>query len=266
MKLNIASINSGSNGNCYYIGNQQEAVLVDAGISCRETEWRMQQIGLTLNRVKAIFITHEHYDHTRGIEVMARRYKIPVYFSEITYQNCRIKPDLRFVNYFESNVPVQIGNLTVTGFPKLHDASDPHSFIVSGNGVHVGVLTDIGSVCENVKSYFSQCHAVFLEANYDEEMLENGQYPYHLKVRIRSNHGHLSNIQALELYKEHHSENMSYLLLSHISKDNNSHELVDRLFKEASPESIQIEIASRYSQSKVFSIFSDRTLQSENVF
>lgn len=254
MKLSIASINSGSNGNCYYVGNQHEAVLIDAGISCRETDWRMRQIGLSINRVKAIFISHEHTDHTRGVEVLARRYKIPVYFSDITYQNSRIKPDERFVHYFQSNIPVVIGGLTVTGFPKRHDASDAHSFIVSGNEVHIGVFTDIGSVCENVKYNFNKCHAAFLEANYDEEMLENGHYPYYLKTRIRSDYGHLSNIQALELFKNHSSEKLVHLFLSHISKDNNSIELVSNLFKAVANKHTKVEIASRFSQSKVCTI------------
>jgi len=254
MSLYIASINSGSNGNCYYVGNQQEAVLIDAGISCRETEWRMRQIGLTMNRVKAIFITHEHTDHTRGMEVMARRYKIPVYLSAITYQNSRIKPDERFVRHFESNKPVNIGNLIVKGFPKRHDATDPHSFLISSNDINVGVFTDIGSVCDHVEDNFKLCHAAFLEANYDEEMLENGYYPYYLKTRIRSDHGHLSNIQALELFNKHKSEEFSHLFLSHLSKDNNSIELVESLFKKAAGNSIHVEIASRYNQTKVYII------------
>lgn len=260
MKLSVASINSGSNGNCYYVGNQHEAVLIDAGISCRETDWRMRQIGLSLNRVKAIFISHEHTDHTRGVEVLARRYKIPVYFSDITYQNSRIKPDERFVRYFQSNIPVEIGGLTVTGFPKRHDASDAHSFIVSGNEVHVGVFTDIGSICENVKNNFNKCHAAFLEANYDEEMLENGYYPYYLKTRIRSDYGHLSNIQALELFQEHSADHLTHLFLSHISKDNNRLDLVTDIFTKAAGTKTKIEIASRYNQSRVFEISNSSTV------
>src|SRR5690606_28367188 len=115
--------------------------------------------------------------------------------------------------------------------PKFHDASEPHSFIVSCNEVTVGVFTDIGTPCENLVRYFRQCHAAFLEANYDEEMLEKGRYPYFLKERIRGGKGHLSNKQTLELFTSCKPSYMSHLFLSHLSRDNNSPDLVLDLFR-----------------------------------
>jgi phosphoribosyl 1,2-cyclic phosphodiesterase len=253
MSLYIISLNSGSNGNCYYVGNEDEAVLIDAGLSCRETETRMMRSGLSMNKIKAVFISHEHYDHTRGVPVISRKYRIPVYFSPVTHQNSRLHMDQSMIRHFSSNVPIEIGGLSVNAFPKLHDASEPHSFTVTGNGITIGILTDIGSVCEQVVTNFSQCHAAFLEANYDEEMLENGRYPVFLKNRIRSDHGHLSNDQSLDLFTKHKAPFMSHLLLSHLSQDNNNPRLVHDLFARHSGDT-HIAIASRHQESAVYFI------------
>jgi len=253
MSLYISSLNSGSNGNCYYIGNQNEAVLIDAGLSCRDTETRMTRLGLSMKIVKAVFISHEHTDHTRGAQVISRKYQIPVYTSAGTFNSRRISVDPDKVMHFTAYSPVNIGNLAVSAFPKRHDAFDPHSFTITGNGITVGVLTDLGSSCEHVITNFSKCHAAFLEANYDEEMLENGLYPYILKSRIRSDYGHLSNRQSLDLFKQHKPEFMSHLLLSHLSQDNNNPRLVLELFEKHCG-STRVSIASRHHESKVFHI------------
>lgn len=253
MQLFIASINSGSNGNCYYVGNHEEAILVDAGISCRETETRMQRLGLSMSKVKAIFITHEHSDHIRGVEVLARKHQLPVYITQKTLRYSRLQIEAHLVENLKAYEPVTIGNLTVTGFPKNHDASDPHSFLVTGNGVKVGVFTDIGSSCDHLEHHFKQCHAAFLEANYCEDMLENGYYPLHLKRRIRGKNGHLSNKQALDLFLAHKPAYMSHVLLSHLSKENNRPELAQSLFAEQAGET-RVIVASRYHESEVYTI------------
>lgn len=253
MPLFIASLNSGSNGNCYYIGNHHEAVLVDAGISCRDTALRLSRLGLNMNRVKAVFISHEHTDHTRGVEVLARRYSLPVYITEATYRNSRLNLEEGRVMPFRTYDEIVVGGLSVTAFPKRHDAADPHSFTVSGDGATVGILTDIGSICDDVIRNFRRCHAAFLETNYDEEMLENGRYPQFLKNRIRSDHGHLSNDQALQLFREHRPLFMTHLLLSHLSQDNNDPELVRGLFAKHAGET-HVSIASRHEESAVYCI------------
>lgn len=253
MSLLITSLNSGSNGNCYYIANNTEAVLVDVGISCRETEKRMLRLGLSMDKVKAIFISHEHSDHIRGLEVISRKYQLPVYITKKTLKNSSLKLSPDLVRSFNDHKPVNIGKLSVTPFAKRHDASDPYSFIVSGNGLKIGVLTDIGSPCENVIAYFKQCNAAFLEANYDAEMLETGRYPYFLKKRISADHGHLSNKQALELFIKHRSKSLDLLLLSHLSKDNNDPKLVHKLFTKHAGNT-KIIIASRYEETPVYKI------------
>src|SRR5689334_2439928 len=158
MSLFITSLNSGSNGNCYYVGNHTDAVLIDAGISCRETEKRMKQLGLSMKKVKAIFVSHEHGDHIKGVSTLANKYSLPVY---ITPGTAKHGPVLikHISRTFTANEPVAIGELMITPFTKEHDASDPHSFIISHQGVTVGVFTDIGLACKQVIRYFKKCHA-----------------------------------------------------------------------------------------------------------
>ncbi len=253
MSLYITSLNSGSNGNCYYIANEQEAVLIDVGISCKETEKRMLRLGLNMHKVKAIFISHEHSDHIKGLEVLSKKYKLPVYITDATLKNSRLNLNSLNVQSFQSSQTIMIGNLAVTAFVKFHDAADPYSFVVNGNNINIGVFTDIGHCCENVVTYFKQCHAVFLESNYDDQMLTQGIYPHHLKQRIRSNRGHLSNVQALELFKNHKPDFMNLLILSHLSKDNNCPVLVNDLFTEHA-KGTRIIVASRHQETEVFHI------------
>ncbi|UEG50719.1 MBL fold metallo-hydrolase [Ferruginibacter lapsinanis] len=252
MALHITSLNSGSNGNCYYVGNATDAVLIDVGISCRETEIRMKQLGLSLKTIKAIFVSHEHTDHIKGVSTLAHKYSVPVYITDATAKN-----GPRLIKHlskpFIADQPVTVGNLEITGFTKQHDAADPHSFIIRHNEITVGVFTDIGTVCKQVIRYFKQCHAVFLEANYDETLLENGGYPIYLKNRIRGGQGHLSNKEALELFIEHRPSFMTHLLLSHLSKDNNSPQLAEELFKKHAGDT-NIIVASRYQATDVITI------------
>lgn len=254
MALYFTSLNSGSNGNCYYIGNATDAVLIDVGLSCRETEKRMKKLGLQMKTVKAIFISHEHGDHIKGVTALANKYSLPVYITEKTAKN-----GPRLISHlsktFAANEPIAVGSLSIVPFTKCHDAVDPHSFIISYKAVTVGVLTDIGDVCTQVIHYFKQCHAVFLETNYDDQMLENGRYPVHLKNRIRGGLGHLSNKQALQLFIQHRSSYLSHLLLAHLSKENNSPELAEALFLQHA-NNIKITVASRYQSTEVFTIAS----------
>lgn len=253
MSLFVASLNSGSNGNCYYVGNDQEAVIVDAGISCREIEKRMKRLGLPMEKLKAVFISHEHSDHIRGVPSLLKKFSLPLFITGSTLQQGRLYVDRQLIRSFSTSEPVVIGGLSVTAFPKFHDACDPYSFMVSYNNINVGVFTDIGRPCENVTHHFGKCHAAFLEANYDEMMLETGDYPYHLKRRIRSGQGHLSNKQALDLFLQHRPPFMSHLILSHLSKNNNSPELVEELFK-LHAGNTEIVVASRYGESAVYQV------------
>jgi phosphoribosyl 1,2-cyclic phosphodiesterase len=251
MALQVTSLNSGSNGNCYYVGNENEAVLIDAGISCREIDRRMKKLGLSMEKVKAVFISHEHSDHIRGLTSVAHKYRLPVYSTAATFGSGVIYLDRALQQHLVPEEAVFVGGICVFPFSKFHDAADPISFLVRYKGATVGVFTDIGRPCDRVVQYFRQCHACLLEANYDEEMLERGNYPRFLKNRIRGGHGHLSNQQALDLFRAHRPEFMTHLVLTHLSNNNNTPELVSNLFAPHAEE-LHISIASRFGPTDVF--------------
>jgi phosphoribosyl 1,2-cyclic phosphodiesterase len=261
MSLYISSLNSGSNANSYYVGNSNEAVLIDAGLSCRETEKRMKQLGLPMEKVKAIFVSHEHSDHITGVPGISKKFQLPVYITEATFNNSKIPVEPHLIFSFKPVKPVVIGSLSILPFRKSHDADDPHSFMVSGNGINIGIITDIGYSCKQVIKYFSKCHAAFLESNYCSTMLADGNYPYYLKQRISGDEGHLSNAQALELFLQYKSPGLRLLILSHLSKNNNTPELVDALFAPHAGDT-KIVIASRYEASEVFEVSGDANHQS----
>jgi phosphoribosyl 1,2-cyclic phosphodiesterase len=253
MSLYITSLNSGSNGNCYYIGNENEAVLIDAGLSCRETEKRMQRLGLNIKKVKAVFISHEHSDHISGLVTLSKKHKLPVYITAETHKGARIWVEKELINRFTADVVVQIGSLHIMPFLKKHDAAHPHSFTVTHNEVTVGIFTDIGTVSKKFISHFKKCHAAFLESNYDKDMLMNGNYPQVLKKRISDGSGHLSNDEALDLFLNHRPTFMSHLILSHLSANNNKPELVKELFTPHA-NGTEIIIASRFEETEVYFI------------
>ena len=249
----VCSLNSGSNANCYYLGNQDEAILVDGGLSCRETVKRMKRVGLSMKSVKGIFVSHEHGDHIHGIPTLSKKFNLPVYITPETLRQGRLDIREELIIPLFPFRPVSLGNLLVTPFPKLHDACDPLSFVVECASVVVGVFTDIGAPCEHVINHFQRCHAAFLEANYDEDMLTRGSYPPALKNRIRGSKGHLSNDQALELFALHRPPFMSHLFLAHLSRDNNSPKLVKNVFQRIAA-GTEIVIASRDRETRLYHI------------
>jgi phosphoribosyl 1,2-cyclic phosphodiesterase len=259
MSIQIASLNSGSNANCYYVGNSNEAVLIDAGLSCRETEKRMNRLELDIKKIKAIFISHEHADHIAGLEVLSKKFQLPVYITAATLKNSKLKLEVHLIKSFSKNKTISIGALEILPFTKSHDADDPHSFVVSSGGTNIGVITDIGYACKQVLKHFSQCHAVFLESNYCEDMLMNGGYPYHLKQRISGDEGHISNKQALDLFLNYKAPHLQLLILSHLSQNNNKPQLVEELFAPHAG-NVQVVVASRYKESEVFTIASQKVI------
>ncbi len=228
-------------------------MLIDAGLPCRETERRMRKLGLSLSTVKGIFISHEHDDHIRGLDVLSRRYALPVYINEATRRQLRFDLAPELIRNLDPAENVAAGQLSVSTFTKTHDASDPCSFVVSSPTVRIGIFTDLGVVCHQLIHHFSQCHAAFLETNYDEQLLANGRYPHFLKNRIRGGSGHLSNLQALDLFVRHRPAVMSHLFLAHLSRDNNRPELVSELF-EKEAKGTRIVIASRDRETELYAI------------
>ena len=251
--IEICAIASGSNGNCYYVGNQNEAVLVDAGISCKQIIHRMKDRNLNPFKVKSVFISHEHSDHISGARVLGNRMQVPVYLTAKTYYGAykNMRPD--YPRFFSAGETIVIGGFAIHTFLKNHDASEPCSFRIQYKGKSVGVFTDIGEPCENVTSHLQKCDGLFLETNYDEKMLWEGSYPYFLKQRVASTVGHLSNKQAFDLLNNHAGENLKCVFLSHISKENNSPEIAHNsmlpLFSR-----FDVKLTSRYEAGEVYQL------------
>ena len=251
--LEICAIASGSNGNCYYIGNETDAVLIDAGISNKMILSRMLERGLAPDKIKAVFISHEHTDHMRGARVLGKRLNIPVYLTAKTYYGAykNVRPDQP--SFFMPGDKIAVGAFSVISFLKNHDASEPCSFRIEYNGKNIGVFTDIGEPCNGVKENLAQCDVLFLETNYDEKMLSEGRYPWFLKQRITSDYGHLSNRQAYELLDKHAGSNLKCVFLSHLSKENNTPEIA---YNEIRPLETRflVKLTSRYEVSEVFQL------------
>ncbi len=220
----------------------------------------MLSLGLNMQKVKAIFISHEHTDHIKGLPVIAAKYNLPVFITKGSYHKSGLSISPSKINWLRPGDAVYVGELCITSFYKQHDAEEPHSFVVTCKGVNVGVFTDIGVCCDQLISHFKICHAAFLEANYDETMLENGRYPIFLKNRIRGGKGHLSNSQAFEIFTKYRPPFMSHLLLAHLSKDNNDPQLVQRLFESQAKET-RIVVASRYEATSLYNITQPHLLQ-----
>ncbi len=250
-KLKVCAIASGSNGNCYYIGTERHAIVIDAGLSARQLQLRMLECKIDPATIKAIIISHEHSDHSRGAKVLSKQLNIPVYITKSTFNATRKNIRPTDIKWFEPNSAFNIGEFEIYAFSKKHDAVEGCSFRIVHNNRHIGVMTDIGEACESTRREFSLCEFVFLESNYDDEMLVNGSYPIHLKQRVSSSIGHLSNTQALELLKNNAGSSLHTILLSHLSAENNSPELVLHAFRELASK-YNIELTYRHKPSKIY--------------
>jgi phosphoribosyl 1,2-cyclic phosphodiesterase len=249
--IEICALASGSNGNSYYIGNQNEAILVDAGISTRQLLQRFQSRQLDYKKVKAVFLSHEHSDHSRGIQVLSKRHRLTVWMSKHTFYALPHSFRPLYVELFEPGESVDVGSFQVHTFLKNHDAAEPCSFRIEFNGKNIGVFTDIGQPCEKVRDAMRQCHAVFIESNYDEKMLWEGSYPWPLKKRVASDVGHLSNIQALELMLQEGHPELECMFLSHLSQENNTPALAYSVF-EPFHHKTEVKLTSRFEASEVY--------------
>lgn len=251
--LEICAIASGSNGNCYYIGNEKDAILVDAGISCKQIVARMKERELNPSKIKAVFVSHEHSDHMRGVRGVSKKLHVPIFLTAKTFDGSyrNLRPDSP--RFFTPGEEITIGDFTVYTFLKNHDAAEPCSFRVQYKGKNIGVFTDIGEPCENVKSHLQKCNGLFLESNYDEKMLWEGSYPYFLKLRVASNVGHLSNGQALDLLSNLSGENLQCVFLSHLSKENNTPEIAFDNMRDLFSR-FEVKLTSRFEAGEVYQL------------
>ncbi len=222
---NICVLASGSKGNAIYVSDGSTSVLIDAGLSAVEIERRLLSRKLDPRDLDAIVVSHEHSDHIQGVGVLSRRYQLPVYINEPTLTAA--KAQLGAVNEtvrFHPGMDFCIGDLCLHPFSVSHDASDSVGFTVQDDATKVGIATDLGVATQLVCHHLKGCRLIILEANHDPKMLEEGPYPWHVKQRIQSRLGHLSNEASRDLLGEVSHSGLRHVILAHISETNNESE------------------------------------------
>ncbi|HEX9493119.1 MAG TPA: MBL fold metallo-hydrolase, partial [Thermoanaerobaculia bacterium] len=224
----VAPLGSGSAGNAYYFESDGTSILVDSGFGPRETAKRLEQIGRELMHLRAIVLTHEHYDHIKGAESIARKLSIPIYMTRGTLDASTIDRNETPIVIFNNNSTFQIGELNVHACRTLHDAEDPACFVIeSRDGTRVGIASDLGYVDDQVMRHLSGCDGLFFESNHDLDMLRMGTYPWSLKRRIMSRVGHLSNDDSMHAVQRMIGADLKTLCMIHLSQKNN-HESIMR--------------------------------------
>ena len=220
----FCSLYSSSSGNCTYIGTSQGGILVDVGVSAKRTAEALAEIGIDSSQIAAIFVTHEHSDHINGIRVFSERHGIKVYASAGTLTGMEEQGALTSKMQVEimPQGGVEAGGIFVKSFRTPHDSRESTGYsIVTPDGKRIAVATDIGTVTDTVMNAIYGCDLVLLESNHDVRMLQNGPYPYFLKERILSNHGHLSNEKCAETAVKLVESGTTRFVLGHLSKENN---------------------------------------------
>ncbi len=225
-KLRFQSFASGSSGNCYYIGSEKYGILIDAGVGVRTIRKCLRNIGLDFENILAVLVTHDHADHIKSVGVLGEKHNIPVYATAemhagISKSYCVTEKLYQSKRYFEKLKPFEIGDFTIEAFPVSHDATDCVGFTVKYLGKRFVFATDLGYVSTEAAEHLKQADYMVFEANYDEMMLDQGVYPVHLKNRIKSDRGHLSNIQCGLFLANNYQANLKYVFLCHLSRENN---------------------------------------------
>lgn len=233
--MRVTVLGSGSSGNATLVEAGGVRVLVDAGFSGKDLAARLASIDVPPESLQAILITHDHGDHTRGMGVLARRFRIPLYLTERTAAACaQLLNGSELVHHYRAERVVSFGALEVRPFLTVHDAVDPIAVTLrdTHTGCRLGIATDLGRPTAAVRAALAGCHLLILEANHDDAMLWQGPYPWSVKQRIASSHGHLSNRAAAELMAELHHAALGGVVLAHLSEHCNEPALASEVVGE----------------------------------
>ncbi|MBR3928049.1 MAG: MBL fold metallo-hydrolase [Clostridia bacterium] len=264
MELLFSPLFSGSSGNAVYVGEGDGGILVDAGVSCARIVKELEKIGVKPESLKAILITHEHTDHISAAGILSRKFDLPIYATEGTWGGMADKVGAvqsKNVRIIDARQDFYIGKINVCPFSIPHDASDPCGYTFFSGNLKASIATDIGCVREGWLNAVAGSDIVLLEANYDEDMLKAGKYPYTLKKRILGRSGHLSNDDAGKAAAELAKRNCRNIILGHLSKENNFPELADQTVRLALTEAgceigrdVNLSIARRDGFSGLFQL------------
>ena len=223
--MNFCSLSSGSSGNCYYIGNGSHGILIDAGISALSIRKFLSEIGVSMQSIMGVLITHNHSDHIRGLEVLTRRNNLFAFTTEkiresLIYSRSSISGDT--IRKIPLQQKFNIAGFDIEAFPVSHDAPETIGFHICSEGQKITIATDLGHICPVASPYIKAANLLVIESNYDEQMLLTGRYPHYLKARIRSDRGHLSNYQTSAFLADNISDHLSHVCIAHLSKNNNT--------------------------------------------
>lgn len=231
MKARFISLASGSSGNCYYLGTEQQAVLIDAGISVRIIRKTLRDVGIGMETVMAVLVTHDHADHIKAVSGLGEKLNIPVYATRLVHQGisqsyCVPSKLTTSARYLEKHEPLRIGDLEIESFAVPHDGTDNVGYCIRiGSDKVFTFMTDLGYITPEAAQFACRANYLIIEANYDEEMLRTGRYPAYLKERIASRTGHLSNAATARFLADNYSPHLRNIWLCHLSKDNNHPQL-----------------------------------------
>lgn len=249
------SVQSGSNGNCIYVEAGDVRLLFDAGITGKQATRRLGQQRRDPHRCDALIISHHHSDHSRSAGVFQRKYNLPLYISERTLRQLNERLGrLSEVRHFEPGEVLDFGDVQVETIPTPHDAIDSAVFVIHHDGKQLGILTDLGHPFAELAGLLGRLDAVYIESNYDPEMLEKGPYPANLKARIRGSGGHISNVEAAQLLAENAGDRLQWVALAHLSEHNNAPQVALRTHRQLIGDAIPIRAMSRYEVGPVLKV------------
>ncbi len=237
--MKVTALSSGSRGNCFYINHNGNSLLVDAGISCKQVVERLASLKQNPENIKGIFITHEHIDHVRGVDVLARKFNIPIFATKGTIRNCILCSNQELINPIKNNETISLAGLKIQAFSKSHDAQDPVSYNIR-NDKTISIITDIGKACKNVIDNVHDSNMLIIESNHDLRMLQEGPYPYFLKNKINSEIGHFSNLHSGLCVLEHGASKLKNIMLAHLSEINNTPGLAFNTFNSLMKERVDL--------------------------
>ncbi|MFH0954462.1 MAG: MBL fold metallo-hydrolase [Verrucomicrobiota bacterium] len=227
MSVRVCVLASGSSGNCTYVASDHTSILVDAGLSSKETVRRLGQIGADVSGIHAVCVSHEHGDHTAGLRVLHRQHGIPLYANSGTLEALRRDPKMSELAWqvFTTGAPFAVGDFSVEAFSVPHDAYEPVGFVLKSGEARVGIVTDMGVPTTLIRERLRRCQVIIVEANHDERLLQDAARPWHLKQRILGRQGHLSNEAAAAMVAEIAGPDLQQVFLAHLSEDCNRQDL-----------------------------------------